>query len=445
MSPRTARVTMDGVNSPPSTSSAPSIPTPPLARRRSGRFVAGVAGGVADHLGANILLVRAAFVALTALSGAGALAYGLLWIFVRQERTDVVRSPGRVERQQAFGLAALGIGAGLAAAALGDTVVGWILGPLGVAAIGAALVWREADEAQRRRWTAGARLGISGISGGGRTALLRVVAGAVCVAIGIGVFLLGQLQLGQVQFALLAVLVTLVGVAVITVPWWLRLMRDLGEERRERIREAERAEIAAHLHDSVLQTLALIQRQSDQPREVLRLARGQERELRHWLYGPSGYGRAGGGGPGLDTGLAAAVTTAAAEVEDTYAIDVRPVTVGDRPLDDGLRALVLATREAMVNAAKHAGVSEVSVYVEVEPGEVHVFVRDRGVGFDPAAVPADRHGLADSVHGRMTRHGGTVRLRSAPGEGTEVQLRMPVADRSSTDSTDSTDSREAAS
>ncbi|OLT13576.1 hypothetical protein BJF78_21915 [Pseudonocardia sp. CNS-139] len=133
---------------------------------------------------------------------------------------------------------------------------------------------------------------------------------------------------------------TLLGVGVLTIPWWVRLMRELGEERRERIVETERAEIAAHLHDSVLQTLALIQRQADQPREVVRLARGQERELRHWLYGPTGYGRSGraSGDPTLDSGLADAITTAAAEVEDTYAIDVRPVVVGDRILDDGLRA-----------------------------------------------------------------------------------------------------------
>ena len=416
------------VGAPPSDVAAPVRPTcaPPLLRRRSGRFVAGVAGGVADHLGIEVLWVRAAFVALTFVSGAGALAYGLLWMFVKQERVEVARSSGRPERQQAFGLAALGIGVGLAVSTTGNPVVGWIVGPLGVAGIGAAVVWREADETRRRRWTEGARSGITEISGGGRSAVARVAAGAVFVAVGIGVFLLGNLQLGQVQFALLAVLATLVGVAVITVPWWLKLARDLGEERRERIVEAERANIAAHLHDSVLQTLALIQRQSDQPREVLRLARGQERELRHWLYGPTGYGRAGAGDPGLDTGLAAAVTTVAAEVEDTYAITVRPVVVGDHPLDDGLRALVLAAREAMVNAAKHAEVSEVSVYVEVEVGEVHVFVRDRGIGFDPDAVAGDRHGLADSVYGRMARHGGTVRLRSTAGEGTEVQLRMPV-------------------
>jgi signal transduction histidine kinase len=391
--------------------------TPKLVRLRSGRFVAGVAGGVAQHLGVPVLWVRAAFVVLAGLSGAGVLAYGLLWIFVRQEAPDVTRVVSRTERQQAVGLAALGIAAGIAGSAAGNSFIGWVVGPLGVAAIGAAVVWREADQTQRRRWTEGARTGLSGWS-----ALWRVIAGAVFVAGGIAVFLFGNLQLGQIQFALLAVLATLVGVAVITVPWWLKLVRDLGEERRERIVEAERTEIAAHLHDSVLQTLALIQRQSDQPREVLRLARGQERELRHWLYGPGGYGRRS-----VESGgLAAAITAAAAEVEDTYAVDVRPVVVGDRPLDDDLRALVLATREAMVNAAKHAEVEEISVYVEAEEEGVHVFVRDRGVGFDPDAVPEDRHGLADSVRARVTRHGGTVRLRSAPGEGTEVHLSMPV-------------------
>lgn len=399
-------------------------PRAPLARRRSGRIVAGVAGGVADHLGVRVLWVRAAFAILAVANGAGLIAYALLWIFVRQEGVDVQRQVPRAERQQAIGMAAIAVAVALAVAAAGNAVVGWVVGPLGVAAIGAAVVWREADESQRRRWTAGAR-------SGGRSMWLRIVAGAVFVTLGIGVFLVGNLQLGQLQFALLAVLATLVGVAVLTVPWWLRLVRDLGEERRERIVEAERAEIAAHLHDSVLQTLALIQRQSDQPREVLRLARGQERELRHWLYGPTGYGRPrvdASADPVLAAGFTEALTAVTAEVEDTYALDVRPVVVGgDRPIDDDLRALVLAAREAMVNAAKHAEVGEVSVYVEIEPAEVHVFVRDRGVGFDPEGIPEDRHGLADSVHGRMERHGGTVRLRSTPGEGTEVHLRMPVA------------------
>jgi len=409
------------------TSSVETRDRSPLVRRRSGRLVAGVAGGVADHLGIDVLWVRAAFVLLAAANGAGVLAYGLLWVFVRQEASDVTREVSAKERQQAMGLAALGVGIALVGAALQNQVIGWVVGPLGVAAIGAAVVWREADEAQRRRWTTGAR---TGILGGGRTAVLRIVAGGIFVAAGITVFLLGNLNLGQIQFGVLAVLATIVGVGVLTVPWWVRLARDFGEERRERIVTEERAEIAAHLHDSVLQTLALIQKQSTDPREVQRLARGQERELRHWLYGPRGYGR--GADPAIDESLSSALQTAAAEVEDTYAITVNPVIVGDRTLDDSLRALVLASREAMVNAAKHAGVEEVSVYAEVEEagadGEVNVFVKDRGKGFDPDAVPDDRHGLADSVRGRMDRHGGTVRLRSTPGEGTEVHLAMTFSD-----------------
>jgi signal transduction histidine kinase len=398
--------------------------TPPLLRRRSGRVVAGVAGGVADHLGAPLLWVRAVFVVLTAVGGSGVLAYGLLWMLVKQEPRDVERRTTRRERQQAAGLAALGVAGGLTAAALGNDVLGWVVGPLGVAAVGAAVVWREADEAQRRRWTR------TGTAVGGRTAVLRTIAGVLFVGAGIAVFLLGQLQLGQVQFALLAVVVTLLGVGVITVPWWVRLVRELTEERRERIAETERAEIAAHLHDSVLQTLALIQRQSDQPREVARLARSQERELRTWLYGAGGYGR------GVPAGIPQN-TPQKTTKEDTYAVTVNPVVVGgDRPIDDRLRALVLAGREAMVNAAKHAGVAEVAVFCEVEDEGVHLFVRDRGKGFDPATVPDDRHGLADSVHGRMTRHGGTVRLRSTPGEGTEVHLTMLNTEEAGSDRSD---------
>jgi signal transduction histidine kinase/phage shock protein PspC (stress-responsive transcriptional regulator) len=394
----------------------------PLRRHRSGRMVAGVCGGIAEHLGVPVLWVRAGFTVLAALSGAGVLAYGLCWMFIKQEPPDRVRVVSGRERTQALGMAAVGLGVAIAASAAGDQLVGWVAGPLGVAAVGVALVWREADETRRRRWAAAGR---HGVVGGGRAAVVRVVTGSLFVAGGLLVFLLGRLDLGQLRFALVAVVATLVGVAVLTVPFWVRLSQELTEERRERIRDAERAEIAAHLHDSVLQTLALIQRQADKPREVRRLARGQERELRTWLYGPTGYGQVGSPGTPVARTLAEAITSAAAEVEDTYAVAVRPVVVGDCELDDERAALVQASREAMVNAAKHAQVGEVSVYAEVEPDSVHVFVRDRGVGFDPDEVPADRHGLVDSVHGRMERHGGSASLRSAPGEGTEVHLEMP--------------------
>ena len=378
-------------------------------------MIAGVSGGIADHLGVPVFWVRAVFAALAALGGAGLMAYGLLWLFVPQAPPGTqyqLESPR--ERQQALGMAAVGIGLAIAAGTLGNTAGGWVTGPLGIALVGAAVVWREADEAQRKRIRDGAG---SVFGAGSRVTLLRLVAGVALVAGGILVFLLGRVDLDQLQFALLSVVATLVGVAVLTVPWWLRLMSELGEERRVRIRTQERAEIAAHLHDSVLQTLALIQRKADTAREVRRLARGQERELRNYLY-PSKAASA-------PESLADALSAASAEVEDTYGVEVQQVVVGDCELDEQLSALAQATREAMVNAAKHAGVGELSLYVEVEPEIVHVFVRDRGAGFDAGDVPADRHGLADSIRGRMDRNGGTVKLRTAPGDGTEVQLVMP--------------------
>lgn len=388
---------------------------PALCRPRAGRILAGVAAGVAAHLGVPAVWVRLVFAVLAALGGAGLLAYGLLWVFVPGGRDQPRPATGR-EQQQALGLVALALGLVLAATALGGAWSGWVTAPVGVALVGAAVVWREADKTQRRRWRSGA----GALFAGGWLAVLRVLCGAGLVAGGIAVFLVGQVDLGQVQFALLAVLATLVGVAVLTVPWWLRLLRDLGEERRERARTQERSEIAAHLHDSVLQTLALIQQQADSGREVRRLARGQERELRSWLYGPSTGGRSGD----AET-FAAALRAVAGEVEDSYAVDIEVVVVGDCEPCIRVAALVQASREAMVNAAKHAGVTDISVYAEVEPQRACLFVRDRGAGFEPESVPPDRHGLADSVRGRMARHHGTVTLRTAPGRGTEVALEVP--------------------
>ncbi|HWD06670.1 MAG TPA: PspC domain-containing protein [Amycolatopsis sp.] len=405
-----------------------------MHRRRNGRAVAGVAGGLADHLGVPVVWVRLAFALLAALNGAGLLAYGLLWVFVPQRDLDEQEKEyTNKERQQAYGLIALGIGLAIAGSTLSGTIRGWVALPLVLAMLGAAVVWREADESQRRRWRTGARGGVTGalIGQSGRgAAIVRILAGVALVATGIGVVVFQSGTFDQVKFALLAVLATLFGVAVLTVPFWLRLVRDLGDERRARIRTDERAEIAAHLHDSVLQTLALIQRQADQPGEVARLARGQERELRGWLYGAGGYGKPGDKKSKEQeegaVALSEALATACGEVEDQFAISVSQVVVGDVELDEPLTALVQAAREAIVNAAKHAGVDEVSVYAEVEPTEVTVFVRDRGKGFDPEVVPGDRHGLADSIRGRMERHGGTCKLRTAPGEGTEVQLAMPL-------------------
>jgi signal transduction histidine kinase len=210
------------------------------------------------------------------------------------------------------------------------------------------------------------------------------------------------------------VLVILVAAALILAPWWLRLVRGLAAERAERVRSQERAEVGAHLHDSVLQTLALMQKRADDPREVAALARRQERELRAWLNGRRPD----------EASLAAALEAAASEVEDDHGVPVEVVTVGDAPLDERAAALVAAAREALVNAAKFAGPEPISMYAEVDGARAEVFVRDRGPSFDPAAVPADRRGVRESIVGRMERHGGRATLHTAPGHGTEVELVM---------------------
>ena len=399
---------------------------PKLTRRREGSILGGVAGGIAEHLKVPVLWVRVTFAVLAMMAGTGVVAYALLWIFVPQRPAsdqDPVLPAGPLERRQAYGVAALGVALLIVATALGfGEALTWVLGPLGLAVIGAAFIWREADDARRARW----RRTAAGIVGPSTGSWWRLVGGCLLVVGGLSVFAIGQLDFTAVRSALIAVVLTLVGVSIITIPWWLRLVRDLGDERRGRVQERERAEIAAHLHDSVLQTLALIQRQAGDAREVQRLARSQERQLRTWLYGPAGYASAGDAPTPASSSLAVSLAEAAGEVEDTYAIAVTPVIVGDVPMDQHLAALVAAAREAMVNAAKHAEVEEISVYAEVEDGTVSVFVRDRGIGFDQAEIGTDRRGLAQSIRGRMERHGGTAKVQSQPGEGTEIELTMPV-------------------
>ncbi|HEY9482278.1 MAG TPA: ATP-binding protein, partial [Micromonosporaceae bacterium] len=219
--------------------------------------------------------------------------------------------------------------------------------------------------------------------------------------------------LSSALFAILA----LCGVALAVAPLLWRMIGQLRAEREGRIREAERAEIAAMVHDQVLHTLALIQRNSGDPTVVVRLARGQERSLRNWLYKPTGS---------ASEMFSAAIEEAVAEVEDTYAITVESVVVGDAAMTDAVRALVAASREAMVNAARHAKIQSISLYAEVEPEQVSAFIRDRGVGFDMSSVESDRHGVRGSIIGRMERHRGRAEIRTEPGEGTEVRLTMPI-------------------
>jgi signal transduction histidine kinase len=216
-------------------------------------------------------------------------------------------------------------------------------------------------------------------------------------------------------------LLVIAAIVVIFGPWWISLVRDLMSERQARALAEERSQMAAHVHDSVLQTLALIQRSADDPQHVVRLARSQERELRSWLF----EGRPPGTFSDDATTLAEGLGVLQRQVEGDHGIEVQVVMVGDCALTDGLRALLDAAREATVNSAKWSGAQQVSLYAEVEPGVVMLFVRDRGQGFDLAGVPEDRQGIAQSIRARMARSGGSAVIRSAPGEGAEVELSMP--------------------
>jgi signal transduction histidine kinase len=385
------------------------VPAPAAHRRlyraTQGRALGGVAAGLAEHLALPVVVLRVAFAALTLVDGAGVVMYAAFWVFVPQR--DDAEGEGTEGRGQLLALAALAVGSLLLLHRVGVISTSSSLLPVGLALAGLALVWRQADESQRSRWRATAT---------GPRGLTRTLAGAALLAAGLAGFLATRGQLGEARKGLLFTVVVVTGLAVLTAPFWLRLTADLRDERRERIRSQERAEVAAHVHDSVLQTLTLIQKAADDPKEVSRLARAQERELRGWLYRPAGD--AGGQ-------FAAALEQAAAEVEEAHRVAVDLVVVGDRTIDARAGAVVAAAREAMVNAAKHSGVDRVQVYAEVEPERLVVFVRDRGTGFDPAQVSADRFGLSQSVIGRMERTGGTAEVRSTPGEGTEVRLEAP--------------------
>ncbi|MEA2704504.1 MAG: hypothetical protein QOD63_2449 [Actinomycetota bacterium] len=405
-------------------------PRPPLARSRDARIVAGVCGGVARYTGLNPVVVRLAAVALTLAGGLGAVLYVAAWLGLPldgddQSMAQTALRDRRFDPTEIVAVGAVVLGGLLLLRSTGIWFGDAIVWPVVLSGVGLAVIWRQAGDDDRPSLLRVVdRLPRPGVGTGPapdvrsrRAALARVLGGVALVVVGIGMFLAASDAFSAVRQGVLATAGIIAGLALITGPFWLRMGRDLVRERRERIRSEERADVAAHLHDSVLQTLALIQRNADDPRAVVTMARRQERELRSWLYEHTDLI------PGPDT-LAAAVTRVAEAVEADHGVTFEVVAVGDCPLDEHLAALVAAAREAMVNAARWSGAGSVSVYSEVAPDEVKVFVRDWGAGFDLDAVPADRHGVRESIAGRMARHGGEAVVRTAPGEGTEVQLRV---------------------
>ena len=403
-------------------------------RDTSAPVAGGVAAGLARHLGVHLLWVRVAFVALALVDGLGILLYAALWVFLPADSRFDDEAPGlasarrggrrprRVGRLASAG-PAIAIGALLFGGVLGFEAVfgqGVLFWPVVLGIAGIALLWRQADEAQRERWldSSGRIDPFRAVFGnGGWAAYARVATGLGLVVVALVVF---GVTTGSVQFAgpvVIAGLLGILGLALVVGPWALRLVNDLGAERAERIRTQERADMAAHLHDSVLQTLALIQKNSGDATTVARLARAQERDLRTWLFE---------GEAADEAVLSAALRDLAASVEEIHPVVVDVVTVGECADPEAVRAVVNATREAVVNAAKHAGVPRVDVYAEATADAVEVFVRDRGAGFDLDAVAADRHGVRGSIIDRMDRHGGRAEVRTAPGSGTEVRLHMPL-------------------
>jgi signal transduction histidine kinase len=349
------------------------IPALPFERSEDDRVIAGVCGGVASALNVDATLVRLVFALLSLAGGAGILLYFSLWAYSRTKR------PGPAAVLVVVAALALLLALGLS----------------GAVVVGAGLLVAGVTVAVRRGGSLrpGGSLPVLGI------ALVMIGALTILDHIGPSHTFIGA---GAVGGALILV----VG------PW----LWHLAAERTERIRLAERAEIAARIHDSVLQTLALVQKHASDAGRVTALARRQERELRRWLYG-SGYGSS--------LTFADALADAVADVEEAHGARIELASAGDAPLDDSLTQLVLAAREAMGNAAKHSTANEISVYAEARPETVAVFIRDRGIGFDPSATAPDRRGISESIEARLERAGGTATISSEPGHGTEVELILP--------------------
>ncbi|KGM13106.1 ATP-binding protein [Cellulomonas bogoriensis] len=401
----------------------------PLRRPRAGAWVGGVAVGLAAHLRLPVVTVRLLFLLLAPFSGVGVLLYVWFWVVVpagdpagaaEQARPAALarlaprlRDPDRRVplTDIGFGLLLL-VAAGLLVAVRAGARIdySWLV-PVLIVLGGTALAWSQLDRVQRDRMLSHA---------GGRTpvSVVRLLGGVVLAGLGL-LLLVGQdAPLDALMRSALAALAVLTGAALVLAPWWLRLVNELGDERAARARESERADIAAHLHDSVLQTLALIRARAGDQEVVARLARAQERELRAWLYDDR---------PTPGTSVAAELRALVGEVEDARGVPIEVVVVGDVVPDAATEALLQATREALLNAVTH-GRPPVSLYLEAGSGRVEVFVRDRGEGFDLAGVPVDRFGVRESIIGRITRRGGTATVRSDPERGTEVHLCLPTSE-----------------
>lgn len=384
----------------------------------------GVASALATRFYLEPIAVRLAFVTLAVAGGWGVLLYLALWLLWRRHQ-HVEPPPELPERS----VAARTVGVILVMVGLLLLLRGHIPGsldqvvwPMALVSSGLMLAWDQLIPAR----PAEPRLAAEPDESSRRSAVLRVGGGALLLAAGLGFLLAANLTIDAARDAVIASVVVVAGLFLMLGPWVMRLAYDAGDERDRRIRADERAEVAAHLHDSVLQTLTLMQKQAADPEAMAMLARRQERELRRWLYGPrSDPGLATGDDDATPNSFVDELDAVVADVEDQHRIRIDAVTVGDAMIDPGLQSVVAAVREALVNAARFSGERQVSLYAQVGEDAAEVFVRDRGNGFDRSTIPDDRHGIRESIEGRLRRAGGTAEVSSVLGTGTEVHLRLP--------------------
>lgn len=382
-------------------------------------WVAGVCSGLSLHLGIPVAWVRGLIVAGTFLFGMGALLYVWLWVTVPQEsavreRVGSLAAPqAKVQKKRSFktvsGQMVLTGAAFLMVAFAVFTYQWW--GPLDGYAVfpvvgvvtGLVMVWTQVPNLAH--WKT--------------PKVLSLIGSGTAIVVISAVFLVARNDPTDVLLrgALIGIVV-LAGVGLALAPIWLGLLRNLSQSRTREARETERADIAAHLHDSVLQTLTLIRAAADDPARVRSLALTQERELRAWLY--TGHADAG-------ESVAQALREQIETVESVYGVEIDVVTVGDRVPGPGDLAAIAAAGEAATNAVRH-GEPPVSVYMELTSDELQIFVKDSGLGFDVNEVPEDRHGVKDSIIGRVQRVGGTVRYRTREDDfiGTEVRISVPL-------------------
>ncbi len=383
---------------------------PPL--NRDERILGGACQALATEIGVGPLAIRMAFVILVLAGGWGLIFYGLTWAFLSWagptglDAEAYVPEPKGASVQHRY--VALGLIVGgliLSLRTLGFGFVDQIVFPIGFILTGVLIAWnRQQTE-------------------GGVSAAVRISAGVLVAAGGMVAVAALNVDSWETLRLLAIMVVVLLGLSLIIGPSVARIGTELDQERQERVRADERARVAAHLHDSVLQTLTLIQKHAEDPKRMAQLARRQERELRTWLYEPTPEQ------PGAIR-LGPALDEVADAVEHDHQVRVEVVTVGDsldlRP--ESIEDLVSATREAITNAAKHAGVDRVDVYAEHRTNSIEVFIRDAGVGFDPETVADDRHGIRQSIKARLERHGGRATIFSEPGHGTEVELYLPLTE-----------------